>query len=80
MQEDVNVVGMSILSGAHGTLFPEVIKLLKEKGAGDILVVGGGIIPEEDVPALKEAGIAEIFGPGTPLEEVVKYIQANVKN
>ncbi|HHU85255.1 MAG TPA: cobalamin B12-binding domain-containing protein [Peptococcaceae bacterium] len=80
VQEDVNVVGMSILSGAHGTLFPEVIKLLKEKGAGDILVVGGGIIPEEDVPALKEAGIAEIFGPGTPLEEVVKYIQANVKN
>jgi methylmalonyl-CoA mutase C-terminal domain/subunit len=77
VQEDVNVVGMSILSGAHGTLFPEVIKLLKEKGAGDILVVGGGIIPEEDVPALKEAGIAEIFGPGTPLEEVVKYIQAN---
>ena len=80
VQEDVNVVGMSILSGAHGTLFPEVIKLLKEKGAGDILVVGGGIIPAEDVPALKEAGIAEIFGPGTPLEEVVKYIQANVKN
>ncbi|OPZ74880.1 MAG: Methylmalonyl-CoA mutase [Firmicutes bacterium ADurb.Bin456] len=80
VQEDVNVVGMSILSGAHGTLFPEVIRLLKEKGAGDILVVGGGIIPEEDVPALKEAGIAEVFGPGTPLEEVVKYIQANVKN
>jgi len=80
VQEDVDVVGMSILSGAHGTLFPEVIRLLREKGAGDILVVGGGIIPEEDVPALKEAGIAEIFGPGTPLEEVVKYIQANVKN
>lgn len=80
VQEDVNVVGMSILSGAHGTLFPEVIRLLNEKGAGDILVVGGGIIPEEDVPALKEAGIAEVFGPGTPLEEVVKYIQANVKN
>jgi methylmalonyl-CoA mutase C-terminal domain/subunit len=80
VQEDVNVVGMSILSGAHGTLFPEVIRLLNEKGASDILVVGGGIIPEEDVPALKEAGIAEVFGPGTPLEEVVKYIQANVKN
>ncbi len=80
VQEDVDVVGMSILSGAHGTLFPEVIRLLREKGAGDILVVGGGIIPEEDIPALKEAGIAEVFGPGTPLEEVVKYIQENVKN
>jgi methylmalonyl-CoA mutase C-terminal domain/subunit len=80
VQEDVNVVGMSILSGAHGTLFPEVVNLLKEKGAGDILVVGGGIIPDEDIPALKDAGIAEVFGPGTPLAEVVKYIQENVKN
>ncbi|HPZ42378.1 MAG TPA: cobalamin B12-binding domain-containing protein [Bacillota bacterium] len=80
VQEDVDVIGMSILSGAHGTLFPEVIKLLKEKGAGDILVIGGGIIPEDDVPALKEAGIAEIFGPGTPLENVVNYIRENVKN
>ena len=71
---------MSILSGAHGTLFPEVVNLLKEKGAGDILVVGGGIIPDEDIPALKDAGIAEVFGPGTPLAEVVKYIQENVKN
>lgn len=75
LQEDVDVVGMSILSGAHGTLFPEVVNLLREKGAGDILVVGGGIIPEEDIPALKEAGVAEIFGPGTPLENVVKYIK-----
>lgn len=75
LQEDVNVVGMSILSGAHGTLFPEVVNLLREKGAGDILVIGGGIIPDEDIPALKEAGVAEIFGPGTPLENVVKYIQ-----
>lgn len=80
VQEDVNVVGMSILSGAHGTLFPEVVNLLKEKGAGDILVVGGGIIPDEDIPALKDAGIAEVFGPGTPLADVVKYIQENVKN
>ncbi|MDD2442894.1 MAG: cobalamin B12-binding domain-containing protein [Desulfotomaculaceae bacterium] len=80
LQEDVNVVGMSILSGAHATLFPLVVNLLKEKGAGDILVVGGGIIPDEDVPDLKAAGIAEVFGPGTPLESVVKYIQANVKN
>lgn len=75
LQEDVDVVGMSILSGAHGTLFPEVVNLLREKGAGDVLVVGGGIIPEEDIPALKEAGVAEIFGPGTPLENVVKYIK-----
>jgi len=80
LQEDVNVVGMSILSGAHATLFPLVVNLLKEKGAGDILVVGGGIIPDEDVPDLKAAGIAEVFVPGTPLESVVKYIQANVKN
>ncbi len=78
LQEDVDVVGMSILSGAHATLFPEVVNLLREKGAGDILVVGGGIIPDEDVPALKEAGVAEIFGPGTPLANVVNYIKENV--
>lgn len=78
LQEDVNVVGMSILSGAHGTLFPEVVNLLREKGAGDILVVGGGIIPDDDIPALKAAGVAEIFTPGTPLEKVVKYIQEHV--
>jgi len=75
LQEDVDVVGMSILSGAHGTLFPEVVNLLREKGAGDVLVVGGGIIPEEDIPALKEAGVAEIFGLGTPLANVVTYIK-----
>lgn len=79
LQEDVDVVGMSILSGAHGTLFPEVVNLLREKGAGDVLVVGGGIIPDDDIPALKEAGVAEIFGPGTPLEKVVNYIKENVK-
>ncbi len=75
LQEDVDVVGMSILSGAHGTLFPEVVNLLREKGAGDVLVVGGGIIPDDDIPALKEAGVAEVFGPGTPLANVVKYIK-----
>lgn len=79
LQEDVDVVGMSILSGAHATLFPEVVNLLREKGAGDVLVVGGGIIPDDDIPALKEAGVAEIFGPGTPLENVVKYIKEKVK-
>ncbi len=79
LQEDVDVVGMSILSGAHATLFPEVVNLLREKGAGDVLVVGGGIIPEEDIPALKEAGVAEIFGPGTPLVNVVNYIKEKIK-
>jgi methylmalonyl-CoA mutase C-terminal domain/subunit len=79
LQEDVDVVGMSILSGAHATLFPEVVNLLREKGAGDILVVGGGIIPDDDIPALKEAGVAEIFGPGTPLANVVNYIKEKVK-
>lgn len=80
LQEDVDVIGMSILSGAHATLFPEVVNLLKQQGAGDILVVGGGIIPDEDIPELKAAGIAAIFTPGTPLEEVVSYIKENVKN
>lgn len=80
LQEDVDVIGMSILSGAHATLFPEVVNLLKKQGAGDIMVVGGGIIPDDDIPDLKAAGIAEIFTPGTPLENVVKYIRENVKN
>jgi len=79
IQEDVDVIGLSHLTGAHMTLFPKVTKLLKEKGANDILVVGGGIIPDEDIPPLKEAGIAEIFGPGTPLEDIVKYIKENVR-
>lgn len=79
LQEDVDVVGMSILSGAHATLFPEVVNLLRAKGAGDVLVVGGGIIPEEDIPALKAAGVAEIFGPGTPLVNVVNYIKEKIK-
>jgi methylmalonyl-CoA mutase C-terminal domain/subunit len=79
LQEDVDVIGMSILSGAHGTLFPEVMRLLKEKGADDILVIGGGIIPEDDIPEIKACGIAEVFNPGTPLEDVVKFIKENVK-
>ncbi|MGQ9459607.1 MAG: cobalamin B12-binding domain-containing protein [Candidatus Bathyarchaeaceae archaeon] len=79
IQEDVDVIGLSHLTGAHMTLFPKVTKLLKEKGANDILVIGGGIIPDEDVPPLKAAGIAEIFGPGTPLEDIVKYIKENVR-
>lgn len=79
LQEDVDVVGMSILSGAHLTLFPKVVKLLRDQGAQDVLVVGGGIIPDEDIPVLKEAGIAELFTPGTPLQTAVKYVQENVR-
>jgi methylmalonyl-CoA mutase, C-terminal domain len=79
MQEDVDVVGLSLLSGAHMTLFIDVAKLLKEKQMDDVLIVGGGIIPQEDVPALKKAGIAAVFGPGTPVEDIVSYIKKNVK-
>jgi len=79
VQEDVDVVGLSILSGAHMTLFPKITRLLKERGMDDVLVIGGGIIPEEDIPALKEAGIAEVFGPGTPIETIVKYIKENIR-
>lgn len=79
IQEDVDVIGLSHLTGAHMTLFPKVTRLLKEKGVNDVLVIGGGIIPDEDVPPLKAAGIEEIFGPGTPLENIVKYIKENVR-
>jgi methylmalonyl-CoA mutase, C-terminal domain len=78
LQEDVDCIGLSILSGAHNALFPRVTELLREKGADDILVIGGGIIPEDDIPELKKAGIAEIFGPGTPLDEIVEYIRSCV--
>lgn len=77
IQEDVDVVGLSCLSGAHMTLFPRVVELLREKGAGDILVTAGGIIPDEDVPKLKEAGIAATFGPGTSLEEIIEFHKKN---
>lgn len=79
VQEDVDVIAMSVLSGAHDYLFPKVMDLLREKGVEDILVIGGGIIPEEDVPALKEAGIAEIFGPGTYTQAIIDYIQGNAR-
>ncbi|MFP3910995.1 MAG: cobalamin B12-binding domain-containing protein [Desulfobacteraceae bacterium] len=78
IQEDVDVIAMSILSGAHDYLFPKVMDLLAEKGIKDILVMGGGIIPDEDIPALKASGIAEIFGPGTTTGEIIQYIQENV--
>ena len=74
VQEDVDVVGLSILSGAHMTLFPRVRKLLEEMGRADILVTGGGIIPPEDVVALKRLGVGQLFGPGTPLADLVDYI------
>jgi len=78
IQEDVDVIAMSILSGAHDYLFPKVMDLLAEKGIKDILVMGGGIIPDEDIPALKASGIAAIFGPGTTTGEIIQYIQENV--
>lgn len=79
IQEDVDAIGVSILSGAHDYVFPEIIKLLRERGAGDIIVFGGGIIPEEDIPALKNVGVREIFLPGTPIEETVKWVKENIK-
>jgi methylmalonyl-CoA mutase C-terminal domain/subunit len=79
VQEDVDVVGLSLLSGAHMTLFVDVTRLLKKKGMNDVLVVGGGIIPKEDVPKLKKEGICGVFGPGTPCEEIVDFIKKNVK-
>ena len=75
IQEDVDVVGLSILSGAHLTLFPRVRKLLNEAGRDDVLVTGGGIIPPEDMDALEQQGIGKLFGPGTPTSELVKYIE-----
>ena len=79
IQEDVQAIGMSILSGAHMTLFPAVIKLLKEQGAEDIVLFGGGIVPKEDLLALKALGVAEIFLPGSSTQSVVDWIHANVK-
>ncbi|MHB8829859.1 MAG: cobalamin B12-binding domain-containing protein [Syntrophales bacterium] len=75
IQEGVDIVGLSILSGAHNRLFPKVVNLLREKGAGDILVFGGGIIPVDDIPGLKEAGIKEIFLPGASTEDIIQYIR-----
>ena len=77
--EDVNVVAMSILSGAHPHLFPKVVNLVREKGMKDALIIGGGVIPEGDIPALKDAGIAEVFTPGTPTTAIVDFIKAHVK-
>ena len=77
IQEDADAVGLSCLSGAHMTLFPRVVDLLGSKGAGEIKVFGGGIIPDDDIPKLKEAGIAEIFTPGATTQEIVEWVRAN---
>ena len=76
VQEDADVVGLSVLSGAHLTLFPRVVELLREAGRGDVLVTGGGIIPREDMEALAATGVGRLFGPGTPTSELVAYIRA----
>jgi methylmalonyl-CoA mutase C-terminal domain/subunit len=77
LQEDVDVVGLSILSGAHMTLVPRVTALLRARGMDDVLVTVGGIIPDDDVPALREAGVAEVFGPGTTIAQVATFLRAN---
>ena len=79
LQEDVNVVALSLLSGAHNTLFPRIVEMMKAKGLTDVLTIGGGVIPDSDIPGLKAAGIAEVFTPGTPTEKIIEYIKANVK-
>ena len=79
MQEDVDVVAMSILSGAHPHLFPKVVDLVRGKGMKDTLIIGGGVIPEGDIPALKKAGVSEVFTPGTPTTKIVDFIKTHVK-
>ena len=77
LQEDVNVVALSLLSGAHNTLFPKVVALLKDKGMSNVLVIGGGVIPDGDIAGLKAAGVSEVFTPGTPTGSIVEFIKAN---
>jgi len=78
VQEDVDAVGLSIMSGAHNTLFPAVMDALKERGAGEIVVFGGGIVPDEDIKTLQAAGVKGVFTPGTSLKEIVEWVRANV--
>jgi methylmalonyl-CoA mutase C-terminal domain/subunit len=75
LQEDADAVGLSVLSGAHSTLFPRVVSLLREKGVGNVLVFGGGIIPADDIPVLRDAGVAAVFTPGAPLSEIVGWLE-----
>jgi methylmalonyl-CoA mutase C-terminal domain/subunit len=79
LQEDVDVVGLSILSGAHMTLLPKICRLLREAGLEDVLVTAGGIIPDDDVTALKEAGVHQVFGPGTTISQVAAYLRENAR-
>src|SRR5664279_2843291 len=79
LQEDVDVVGLSILSGAHMTLLPRICAVLRDQGQGDILVTAGGIIPDDDVPALRAAGVTAVFGPGTTIASVAAFLRANVR-
>ena len=78
LQEDVAAIGLSVLSGAHMTLFPKVVEILHARGAEDVVVFGGGIIPDEDIPKLKEAGLAEVFTPGASLTEITDWVAANI--
>jgi methylmalonyl-CoA mutase C-terminal domain/subunit len=78
VQEDVDIVGLSLLSGAHNTLFPRITRLMREQGAGDVMVIAGGIIPEQDVERLKAEGVAEVFLPGSSTEVIVEWIQKNI--
>ena len=77
IQEDVDAIGLSCLSGAHMALFPKTVELIRERSNKDILFIGGGIIPKKDIPKLREAGIAQIFGPGTSLDEITNFIKTN---
>ena len=78
IQEDADAIGLSILSGAHMTLFPKVVELLRERDASDIVVFGGGIIPEDDIPQLEAAGVAKVFTPGTPTYDIVDWVRSSV--
>jgi methylmalonyl-CoA mutase C-terminal domain/subunit len=79
LQEDVDVIGLSILSGAHNAIIPRVMELLRQNKMDDVLLIIGGIIPDQDIPGLKQAGVAGIFLPGTPMDEIVEFIRKNVK-
>ncbi len=79
VQEDVDCIGLSILSGAHMTLFPRVLELMREQGLDDVMLFGGGIIPDEDIPKLKEVGVAEVFTPGASTQDVLAYIRSHVR-
>ena len=79
LQEDVDAIGISILSGAHNTILPRISELLRAQGLGDVLVLVGGIIPDEDIPALKQSGVAEVFQPGASTQDIVEFIRAHVR-